>query len=566
MENVSAIRIPDTKIYPAYQFYFRIRHSSAPSRQCLYYLIMNIEHWFFERTGRPLDFTVELENMSELMFQVSDDIFESHHLNGSYELDITSMLSIGTWAFHLKEADKTTKDRTAVTGRFFETNIAFKELEDGWIECAIKTDVIDPDTAEEISFAYRPKFVGTLFNDKDLEIKHIAPLGRMSSIMLEDKPAIDKIVFLLRSQESNLPAVIFTYAKEELDIRSILASIDSNIKISQNQSSLLSLFESYGEASPTVPLNRYYLPYDADDFARYSFGYARTYTVRAELVEYLSAKLKIDIQFGDVIWKEPARFGGLTEVHKFTENRKFRYRELLISKLVTKVHEYSKHKNIYFGTIQFEPQLRLLEDRNKLEELRNTIHSEEENRIIDSLDTIVKDLERQVNDLTEKNDSLKKENFSLSTQINLYKTQMTNTDNVVGLNRSGINELYEGEIFDLVVSILTQAKTFYCSEDSRAYDLVQSLLEANKLIGIGKQLFKNLDTLIVDNRGISENHLSKLKKLGFDVQRCENNHHKINFPEYEKYPLIASSTPSDFRSNENALHEYLKRISVYKSK
>ena len=68
-----------------------------------------------------------------------------------------------------------------------------------------------------------------------------------------------------------------------------------------------------GEKKPS-----HYMPYDADEFAKHIYGFARAYIVSPEAVADLKARFnKARLNEGDILVVEPKAFGGAVKVHQY---------------------------------------------------------------------------------------------------------------------------------------------------------------------------------------------------------------------------------------------------------
>lgn len=132
------------------------------------------------------------------------------------------------------------------------------------------------------------------------------------------------------------------------------------------------------------------------------------------------------------------------------------------------------------------------------------------------------------------------------------------SQNVISFDKSNITEFYPGELNDLILTILSQAKG-KIDANSRSYELIHQILTANEINGTGKKIFEGL------KKAISEKSLSTRRKalenLGFCV--TVGGHDKMYFHD-PKYSLTLSNSPGDYRANENSIKDILKMINIYK--
>lgn len=153
---------------------------------------------------------------------------------------------------------------------------------------------------------------------------------------------------------------------------------------------------------------------------------------------------------------------------------------------------------------------------------------------------------------------LKKQIYDLQTRLELLEKRTT-VPKENGLLRSDIEEYYPGEQLDFLLSLLHQAQT-RCASDSRPYEIIRSLLEANRPIGRGDEILKELHLVFKSGPALTEQDVSRLNALGFTYTPSRK-HPKLRF--HGKYMFVLPSTPGDSRrGGMNALKQIDKCIAV----
>ena len=71
------------------------------------------------------------------------------------------------------------------------------------------------------------------------------------------------------------------------------------------------------------------------------------------------------------------------------------------------------------------------------------------------------------------------------------KQKIIQVTDKIQINKPQIQELYEGEIHDLIITSLQKASRG-CDSKSRSYELLQGLLKENDEIGIGRKAFETV--------------------------------------------------------------------------
>lgn len=145
---------------------------------------------------------------------------------------------------------------------------------------------------------------------------------------------------------------------------------------------------------------------------------------------------------------------------------------------------------------------------------------------------------------------LKRKVMSLEAQLDAQKQK---SSKLVGgdLLKTEAIDLYPGEQLDFLISILEQVKK-KCPEDSRAYDIVNSILMVNEPVGHGEEIVKSLDKVFKKNEPLSKSDISILNSLGFTYVQSKK-HPKLRFGKDGKYTALIASTPSDGRSGLNTI-------------
>lgn len=147
---------------------------------------------------------------------------------------------------------------------------------------------------------------------------------------------------------------------------------------------------------------------------------------------------------------------------------------------------------------------------------------------------------------------------NLQAQLEIQKT-------IVERKRSGnllcsvAEDLYPGEQLDFLLSVLEQIRS-RCPEDSRAREIVDSLLESNKPIGEGERRLKKLEKIFRQGVPTNQADISELQSLGFSYTPSRK-HPKLRF--YGKYMFVLPGTPGDnSRGGKNLLSEIGKCIAI----
>lgn len=162
--------------------------------------------------------------------------------------------------------------------------------------------------------------------------------------------------------------------------------------------------------------------------------------------------------------------------------------------------------------------------------------------------------------LREKNDELSQKVYALTSQLDMYRTASTGNSADSCFYKSGKEaNLYVYEKEDLLYSILSQTQNKY-PEDSRAYAIIQSLLEANPKRGECERIISEIRSIFSDGGKLTKAKKSRLKDLGFSVEE-ESKHYKLVFRD-PRYFFTVSKTPSDHREGKNLVSDICNTIDI----
>lgn len=172
-------------------------------------------------------------------------------------------------------------------------------------------------------------------------------------------------------------------------------------------------------------------------------------------------------------------------------------------------------------------------------------------------------LDEQLKKAKERIAELVRDNLQLNARLESLESALEEGGSGGVIEKSPIEEFFDGEQHDLVVTILTKALANCGTQDTRRRELLVDLLEHNRIIGNGKEMLEVVKTVFANGEGVSSRELAELKRVGFEII-SENTHYKLVYKGNEKYWFTLAKTPSDSRSGKNITSDITKRISVYK--
>lgn len=172
----------------------------------------------------------------------------------------------------------------------------------------------------------------------------------------------------------------------------------------------------------------------------------------------------------------------------------------------------------------------------------------------------IETFDRENKELKDKIEALYQEKISLQSE----RDRLREAKNMDGLfyHVGEEKELYDGELNDLLYSILSQAKDKY-AEDSRGRVLIESLLKANPKKGACEKLIAGIKDVFKDGEVITKAKKKRLEQLGFSVKK-DGRHDKLIFNGDNRYMFPVSKTPSDQRGPKNLCSTICKIFNVEK--
>ncbi len=576
MAGFKLLSLLQTRTYPGYQFYATMKYDGQSTERCMTYIALTVLEWLRAKIGGVSIPEELMAPPAKDFMKVTGDQLCSYHFSGGFNLDITSMLDHGIWAARIKEPDVERDEKKAVIGRSFVTEIGLHCRGDE-VECGIRIDVLDPlDVKEEVPQAYRPGFLRNLFETSKLRIRQVELLKYNKAHIINSSESMKRFLALRDSMDNFMPCMLLTYASEQRNVQEIVEKLDKNLGLTGQPGSFMARLSQIDLVPETLEFGDAVMPYDADYMAYHTFGYGRVYVVTEKRFADFKKKIgKPNLQPGDMVWMEPARFGGNCRIISYDSQSAVGVREAQRNRVIEDAHRYSKHKAVTFGSVMFESSARRMEIEERIKAKIQVLRSDDQVKN----EKKVEEIYRETEELMKLYDVEKKE---LADQCEQLRCELQKKEgeyaalearNAQLASRAGdgvvisipeVDEYYADEQRDLIISILKEAKRSYCTEGSRSDELLDGILALNEITGEGKKIFERLKAVLFRNKNITESDISDLQALGFEVTRRSNNHYKLVFRQDARYTFTLASTGSDVRGMKNSFSEISNRISVYK--
>ena len=202
-------------------------------------------------------------------------------------------------------------------------------------------------------------------------------------------------------------------------------------------------------------------------------------------------------------------------------------------------------------------QIIALQSRQKMNEFQNV--SEQDKA---ELDAYMAAFDSETEELREQVKELNRQLFAVRSQLDAYKASMNGNDADSCFYKMGLEpNLYPSERTDLLYSILSQVQDRY-EQNSRAYKIITSLLEANPQVGECARIVQCVHDVFGNGDALNKVGKSKLKDAGFSLSE-EGSHYKLVFHN-PQYMFSVAKTPSDHREGKNLASDICKIIDIDK--
>ena len=245
--------------------------------------------------------------------------------------------------------------------------------------------------------------------------------------------------------------------------------------------------------------------------------------------------------------------------HKTYRLREYRgHIDMLLDRIVDRVIRYEGIKEIdplytwngVHRELLNERIASLHEERKKAEEARHRDKLDQD-ELTAMYEEEITALQDQVDDLTNVNTSLELECHGLRSKITGKKSLP-----LLYFGREA--DLYPGEVKDLILRCLTEARK-EVRDRSRRADVLDDIVAANEYAGESERLEKLAKTLLNGYKTMSGSTRQGIRELGFDISE-DGTHYKLTYHGDKRYMSVLAKTGSDHREGKNAAQEIVKLV------
>ena len=313
-----------------------------------------------------------------------------------------------------------------------------------------------------------------------------------------------------------------------------------------------------GEAGNTLPViflsSTPYGYYAADPEAladKYA-GMAHVYAQRDDEVTFtLKEKLQKNVPYGGAII---TYFPVKSLQPNFIPYGKFDTNEIY-NRINKGINFYYKSQNYGQMTTYDEVSSVVVGQRNINLISQNEQIIEENQKISDENRSIVETFDTDLKKTDEENERLKRRIADLETENRILKQRLNAIDEKPLLVYGKEEEIYPGEIKELLIDILKNANL---KPNSRRADIVKDILGSNPVNPSLKERYDELKDILNNYRGLDPDQINRLEKLGFTVT-SDGKHHKLTYHD-DRYITTLAKTSSDVRSGKNAISLIIKNM------
>lgn len=287
-----------------------------------------------------------------------------------------------------------------------------------------------------------------------------------------------------------------------------------------------------------------YYSVDPERLASIYAGLAHIFAQRNEEVTYvLKDEYQINIPYGGSIaiyFPTRSLQPNITPFGRYDEKQ-------ILNRISKGLAFYFKSQSYGRMTTYDEVASVVLSGRNKNLISQNEQIIEESRKIADENRSIVETFDIDLKKTDEENDRLRKRNADLEKENQILRQRLEQAENVPLLFYGSEEDLYPGEIKELLIDILAGLSL---KPGSRRADIISDLLKSNKIESTLKQRHDEVKDIFVHHKGLDRDQINRLEKLGFTVT-SDGKHNKLVYYK-NSYATVFSKTASDFRSGKNA--------------
>ena len=165
----------------------------------------------------------------------------------------------------------------------------------------------------------------------------------------------------------------------------------------------------------------------------------------------------------------------------------------------------------------------------------------EKEQVYSEFDDELRTLQEQIDSLTQENEALRAENAGLHGKFG-------EMDKRPVLVMGDEEDLYPGEIKELVLSVLADEIERRVAKSSRRSEVFSDLIEKNDYQGVYRKKKAEIHYTIMDAKT-----RKALQNFGFRIEE-DGKHYRLTYFGDDRYNTTVAKTPSDARAGKNIAH------------
>lgn len=208
-------QITHNRRFPTFQLFATARNEALPAETVMNICILETMQWLRYRLSSYSTLPPETDlPLPEEYEKLDKSMLRSFQISIGCTIDVVYSEKEKLWAFCLEESDPganfgTPRERRAVTGRKFETNIAFCVNPDGIVEAGFQTICSEPDGTQAPVEVFRPAVVKALIRNKNVGLRQVLNITG-EPLRLESAKELQRLKNAIDSPARELPAVLIT--------------------------------------------------------------------------------------------------------------------------------------------------------------------------------------------------------------------------------------------------------------------------------------------------------------------------------------------------------------------
>lgn len=222
----------------------------------------------------------------------------------------------------------------------------------------------------------------------------------------------------------------------------------------------------------------------------------------------------------------------------------------------------SKGLNFFYKSQNYGPMTTydeissiVISGRNKNLISQNEQIIEQSQKIADENKAVYETFDIDLKKTDEENTRLKQRVIDLETENRILKERLDSINDKPLLVYGEEEEVYPGEIKELLIDILKKANL---AKGSRRADIIDDILHNNVISSSLEERYTELRSILNNYRGLDQDQINRLERLGFSVT-SDGKHHKLVYHD-DRYVAAFAKTSSDVRAGKNAVSLIIKNM------